>query len=119
LIESTSPEGATADLAPTVLPLNRPRTGGAALAHRGRATDLSAAHRLSYGIEARYSSKREHYWVGCKVQFTETCDAAQPDLMTQVITTPATTPDCVIWPAIVHDLAARALLLGTHLLDSG
>jgi len=56
-----------------------------------------------YDLEARYSSKRETHWVGYKVHLTETCDPGQPDLMTQIITTPATTPDCVMGPAIVHD----------------
>jgi transposase len=72
-----------------------------------------------YDLEARYSSKRQTHWVGYKVHLTETCDPGQPDLITQIITTPATTPDCVMGPAIVHDLAARDLLPGTHLLDSG
>jgi transposase len=57
--------------------------------------------------------------VGYKVPLTETGDPDQPDLITQIITTPATTPDCVLGPSIVHDLAARDLLPGTHLLDSG
>ena len=72
-----------------------------------------------YDLEARYCSKRDTHWVGYKLHLTETCDPDQPDLITQVITTPATTPDCVMGPAIVHDLAARDLLPGTHLLDSG
>ena len=72
-----------------------------------------------YDLEARYSSKRDTHWVGYKVHLTETCDPGQPDLITQVITTPATTPDCVMGPTIHHDLAQRDLLPGTHLLDSG
>jgi len=56
-----------------------------------------------YDLEARYSSKRDTHWVGYKVHLTETCDTGQPDLMTQVITTPATTPDGVLGPAIAHD----------------
>src|SRR5688572_9876510 len=72
-----------------------------------------------YDLEARYSSKRDTHWVGYKVHLTETCDPDQPDLITQIITTPATTPDCVMGPTIVHDLAVRDLLPGTHLLDSG
>jgi transposase len=72
-----------------------------------------------YDLEARYSSKRDTHWVGYKVHLTETCEAGQPDLITQVITTPATTPDCVMGPTIHHDLAQRDLLPGTHLLDSG
>jgi transposase len=57
--------------------------------------------------------------VGYKVHLTETCDADHPDLITQVITTPATTQDSVMGPAIHQDLADRDLLPGTHLLDSG
>jgi transposase len=72
-----------------------------------------------YDLEARYSSKRETHWVGYKVHLTETCDADHPDLITQVMTTPATTQDSVMGPAIQQDLADRALLPGTHLLDSG
>jgi transposase len=57
--------------------------------------------------------------VGYELHLTETCDPDQPDLITQVITTPATTPDCAMGPTLVHDLAARDLLPGTHVLDSG
>jgi transposase len=72
-----------------------------------------------YDLEARYSTKRETHWVGYKVHLTETCDADHPDLITQVMTTPATTQDSVMGPAIQQDLADRALLPGTHLLDNG
>jgi transposase len=67
--------------------------------------------------DARYSAKRGIAWVGYKVHLTDTCDEGQPAVMTQVITTPATTPDGVIGPAIHQDLATRDLLPGTHLLD--
>jgi hypothetical protein len=53
----------------------------------------------------RYLCKRDTHWIGYKVHVTETCDAGQPDLITQVITTPATTPDCVMGPTIQHYLA--------------
>ena len=72
-----------------------------------------------YDLEARYSSKRETHWVGYQVHLTETCEPGQPDLMTQIITTPATATVCVMGPAIAHDLAGRDLLPGTHVLDSG
>jgi transposase len=72
-----------------------------------------------YDPDARYSTKRGIAWVGYKVHLTETCDDGQPAVITQVITTPATTPDCVIGPAIHQDLATRDLLPGTHLLDGG
>jgi DDE family transposase len=72
-----------------------------------------------YDLEARYGSTRDTHWVGYTLHLTEACDPAQPDLITKVITTPATTPDGVMGPSIVHDLAARDLLPGTHVLDSG
>jgi hypothetical protein len=72
-----------------------------------------------YDLEARYSSKCHTHWVGYKLHLTEICDPGQPDLITQIIMTPATMPDCVMGPAILHDVAARDLLPGTHLFDSG
>jgi len=72
-----------------------------------------------YDLEARYSSKRDTHWVGYKSHLGETCDDDQPDLITQVLTTPATTQDSVMGPIIHQDLADRDLLPGTHLLDSG
>ena len=72
-----------------------------------------------YDVEARYSQKRETQWVGYKVHLSETCDVGQPDLITQVSTTRATTSDFVMAPVIQEDLAARDLLPGTHLVDSG
>ena len=58
-----------------------------------------------YDPEARYSTKREVQWVGYKVHLTETCDDGQPISSPRCITTPATTPDCVMGPAIHQDLA--------------
>ena len=72
-----------------------------------------------YDLEARYSTKRDTHWVGYKLHVTETCDADRPDLITHVLTTPATTQDCVVGPTIQQDLAERDLLPATHLLDSG
>ena len=90
---------------------------------RWRSTDEQApAARLiqsPYDVEARYSQKRETQWVGYKVHLSETCDVGQPDLITQVSTTPATTSDFVMAPVIQEDLAARDLVPGTHLVDSG
>jgi transposase len=70
-------------------------------------------------VEARYCTTRGIAWVGYKVHRTETCEADQPHLITGVLTTPATTPDGVMGPAIQQDLAQRDLLPGTHLLDGG
>ena len=60
-------------------------------------------------------------WVGYKVQVTETCDPAceGPHVITNVETTPATTPDDNI-AAVVHaSLEKRGLLPGEHLVDKG
>ncbi len=72
-----------------------------------------------YDVEACDNQKRETQWVGHKVHLTETCEVGQPDLITQVTTTLATTSDFVMGPVIQDDLAARDLLPGTHLVDSG
>jgi transposase len=72
-----------------------------------------------YDVDARYRTKRALQWVGYKVHLTETCDDDQPHLITQVMTTPANTPDSVMGPTIHQDLVHRDLLPGTHLLDSG
>jgi transposase len=56
-----------------------------------------------YELEARYSTKRDTPWVGDKTHLSETCDDGYPDLITQVLTTPATTPDCVMGPVIQED----------------
>ncbi len=74
---------------------------------RWRTTDEQppAALRLTspYDLEARDCTKRDRQWVGSKHHLTETCEPEQPDLMTQVLTTPATTPDCTMGPVIVQD----------------
>jgi transposase len=72
-----------------------------------------------YDPDARYSTKGGISWVGYKVHLTETCDDGQPTVITQVTTTPATTPDCVIGPTIHQHLATRDLLPSAHLLDGG
>jgi transposase len=72
-----------------------------------------------YDIEPRVGKKRETVWLGSKVHFTETCDDDQPHLITHVLTTLATTNDCLV-PAQIHaDLARQDLLPAEHLLDAG
>jgi transposase len=72
-----------------------------------------------YDLDARYGTKRDMNWVGYKVHLSETCDEGQPDLITQVTTTLATTSDFVMGEPIEQDLADRNLLPGIHLVDSG
>jgi transposase len=70
-------------------------------------------------LDARFGTKRETSWVGYRVHLTETCDDEAPHLITQVATVPATTNDVELTEVIQADLAARDLLPGEHLLDSG
>jgi transposase len=74
-----------------------------------------------YDPEARYSTKRETAWVGYKVQLTETCDppCEGPHLITNVETTPATTPDDNMVAVVHRSLERRGLLPGEHLVDKG
>lgn len=72
-----------------------------------------------YDPEARYSTKRELEWVGYKVHLPETCDPDTPHLLTNVETTPATTPDDNMLAIIHASLAARDRLPHEHLVDKG
>jgi transposase len=86
------------------------------------ATDLPPSAQLicsPYDVDARFSIKRETQWTGYKVHLTETCDATRPNLITDVLTTVATTPDSVVLPAIQAALAARDLTPAEHLVDAG
>jgi transposase len=80
-----------------------------------------AAQRLHtpYDPEARYASKRSTTWLGYKVHLSESCDEEGPDLITNVLTTPATTPDFEAAAPIHAHLASKALLPAEHLLDAG
>jgi transposase len=72
-----------------------------------------------YDPEARYSTKRETTWVGYKAHFTETCDVDMPHVVTNVETTPATTPDDNMIQVVHESLKARGLLPDEHLVDKG
>lgn len=72
-----------------------------------------------YDTEARYSTKRDEEWIGYKVHLTETCDECAPRLITNVETTPATTPDDNMVEVVHDSLAQRDLLPAEHLVDKG
>jgi len=74
---------------------------------------------LTVRPEARYSTKRDNSWVGYKVLLTESCDDAAPRLMTNVETTPATTPDDNMVEVVHRSLGSRGLLPSGHLVDKG
>lgn len=72
-----------------------------------------------YDPDARFSPKRETSWIGYRAHLTETCDEETPHLITQLATVLATTNDGEMTDVIEADLAARDLLPGEHLVDSG
>lgn len=72
-----------------------------------------------YDPEARYSWKRQTEWTGYKVHLTETCDEDAPHLITNVETTPATTPDDQLTDIIHQHLAQKQRLPQEHLVDTG
>jgi len=72
-----------------------------------------------YDLEARYSAKRSTEWVGYKVYLTETCDEAEPHLITHVETTTAAVQDVTMSETIHAALAAKDLLPSEHLMDAG
>jgi len=72
-----------------------------------------------YDPEARYATKRDISWVGYKVHLTETCDPETPNLITDVLTTVATSPDEDKLPVIQKCLQERDLLPSEHLVDAG
>lgn len=69
--------------------------------------------------EARYGRKRSMAWLGYKVHFTETCEADQPLLITDVQTMPPLTVDSESVPAIQAALDRRDLLPSIQLVDAG
>jgi hypothetical protein len=73
-----------------------------------------------YDPAARYSTKRSVEWVGYKVHLPETCeDEPAPHLITNVETTPATTPDDNMLEQVHQSLQDRDLLPAEHLVDKG
>src|SRR3712207_3989059 len=71
-----------------------------------------------YDADARFSVKRETAWTGYKAHLTETCDDDTPNIITDVVTTPATTTDHEATAGIHDRLAERGLLPGEHLVDT-
>lgn len=70
-------------------------------------------------LDISYCVKRSTEWFGYRVHLTETCDEEEPHLITQVLTTTATTHDAKATRPIQDELARRNLLPQTHLVDEG
>lgn len=72
-----------------------------------------------YDTDTRYSNKRGMEWVGYKVHLTETCVDKTLHVITDVLTTPATTNDADVTSQIQERLIERKLKPDEHLADSG
>ena len=64
-------------------------------------------------------AKRDISWTGFKAHLTETCDPETPPVITNVDTTPATTPDDHMLTVVHQSLAKSELLPLEHLVDMG
>lgn len=72
-----------------------------------------------YDPDVHYAKKRSTTWTGYKVHLTETCDDERPHLITHVETTPAPVVDRDAVGPMHEALAAKGLLPGKHLVDTG
>jgi hypothetical protein len=79
-----------------------------------------------YDTGARYSEKRGRGWLGYKFHLTETCQVPGPDgsrgapnLITSVITTPASTADVAMTTPVHDRLDAAGLAPAEHAVDAG
>ena len=72
-----------------------------------------------YDEEARNRTKRKHNWTGYTVHLTETCDSETPHIITNVVTTSASTNDVDVVAMIHEELAEKELLPAEHYVDMG
>jgi hypothetical protein len=82
-------------------------------------TKAATAIESPYDTEARFSTKRDLSWTGYKVHLSETCDEGLPRIITNVLTTVATTQDVSCTDDIQKALQANNLLPSRHLVDTG
>ncbi len=82
-------------------------------------TKAATAIESPYDTEARFSTKRDLSWTGYKVHLSETCDEELPRIITNVLTTVATTQDVSCTDDIQKTLQAKNLLPARHLVDTG
>ncbi|MEU2835225.1 IS1182 family transposase, partial [Streptomyces lavendulae] len=73
-----------------------------------------------YDTSARYA-RHGHLisWKGFSAHLTETCASDGPNMITDLVTTAATTHDSQVLPGIHTRLARRGLLPAEHSVDAG
>lgn len=72
-----------------------------------------------YDLDARFTSKRNETKFGFSVHVTETCEPGAPRLITNILTTPATTSDSKSIEKIQMDLRAAGRQPVEHFVDAG
>jgi len=72
-----------------------------------------------YDPEARWCKKRDHGWIGYKLQVSETDDADQPHLITDIAVTSSLADDRTALTAIAERQQARDVLPKQRYVDSG
>lgn len=72
-----------------------------------------------YETEARFSDKRGLEWVGYKAHYTESCNDKTPNLIVNILTTPATTQDVSCTNIIQDALEQKQLSPEKHYVDAG
>ncbi|WP_248869304.1 transposase [Streptomyces cavourensis] len=90
------------------------KEGGPGLPPSSRAVDSPDDASARYARHGHIIS-----WKGFAAHLTETCDPDGPNVITDVVTTAATTHDSQILPGIHTRLARRRLLPAEHLVDAG
>lgn len=97
----------------------RHETGEAQWRKNAELERAATAIESPYDTEARHSNKRQLSWTGYKVHLSETCDKGLPRLITNVLTTVATTQDVASTSDIQESLAKKNLLPSRHFVDTG
>ena len=82
-------------------------------------TKAATAIESPYDTAARFSTKRDLSWTGYKVHLSESCDDQLPRIITNVLTTAATTQDVSCTADIQKSLQEKDLLPARHLVDTG
>lgn len=72
-----------------------------------------------HDTDARFGMKRTTECMGYKVHLSETFEEGAPHLITNVETTPATTPDAVMLSVVHRSLSRRDMKPDEHLVDAG
>jgi transposase len=71
-----------------------------------------------YDLDARFRKKRGTQWSGYMTHISETCEEAEPHLLTHVETTAATVHEAMCTDAIHQALVDKELPPGEHFVDS-